>query len=366
MQAQQAMIIDNSTNAEFPNGPFRQRWRVGIAGAGWVTQYHLPAWRAQGARALVMAIADPDRRRVEDRRSQHAIPAGYASAEAMLDDAGIDILDVCAPPEAHAPLVRLAAARGLAVICQKPLAGTLAEAEALVAGIDRSIRLMVHDNWRFRATYRRIREWLDAGSIGRLRRVELHYLSSGMIEDSAGRRPALIRQPNFASIERLLVAEVLIHHLDTLRFLLGELELLDADLARSNEAIVGEDIASLRLRRCSDGLPVELVGNLAAHGEPPQARDQLRIFGAHATVLLDGHVLSASGRLTARETFDPERNYVGAYVSAIGHFLDALERGAPFETNPCDHLRTLALVEAAYAAHRGITTGLPLRYAGVQ
>ena len=52
----------------------------------------------------------------------------------MLEHEPLDIVDICAPREAHAPLTRLAAARGIAVLCQKPLATSLAEAEALVAG----------------------------------------------------------------------------------------------------------------------------------------------------------------------------------------------------------------------------------------
>ena len=116
------------------------------------------------------------------------------------------------------------------MLCQKPLAPSLGEAAALVEELAPKSRLMVHDNWRFRATYRRIREWIDAGIVGDLRRVQLDYLSSGMIAGDSGERPALVRQPNFRALSRLLVQEVLIHHLDTLRFLLGELELGSATL----------------------------------------------------------------------------------------------------------------------------------------
>ena len=118
-----------------------------------------------------------------------------------------------------------AAARGLAVLCQKPLAPTLAAAEALVAAVGGAVPLMVHENWRFRAYYRRLREWLDDGhGSATVRQVQLDFLSSGMIPDDDGKRPALVRQPFLAGLERLLVMEILIHHLDTLRFLLGELD----------------------------------------------------------------------------------------------------------------------------------------------
>ena len=60
-------------------------------------------------------------------------------------------------------MVGLGAARGLAVMCQKPLAPTLAAAEALVAAVGGAVPLMVHENWRFRPYYRRLRAWLDEG-----------------------------------------------------------------------------------------------------------------------------------------------------------------------------------------------------------
>ena len=357
------MIIDNTSAIVTPRTPRSGRWRVGLAGAGWVTHYHLPAWRTQERRAEVVAIADPDSTRLAERCAAHAIPSGYASVEAMLDAEDLDILDIAAPREAHAPLARLAAARGLAILCQKPLATSLSEADALVRAMAPGTRLMVHDNWRFRDTYRRIRGWLDEGRAGALRRVELHYVSSGMIAGPDGTRPALVRQPNFASIERLLVMEVLIHHLDTLRFLLGDLDLVDAQLARSNDAILGEDIATLTLRRRADGLPVELVGDLAMHGAPPQASDRLEIVGADATITLDGYELSLVGGSEVRESFDPAHVYQGSYDSAIAHFLDGLERGTRFETAPADNLETLALVEAAYGVADRFTASPPLRYA---
>ena len=54
----------------------------------------------------------------------------------------------------HAPLVRLAAAKRLPVLCQKPLAPNLQEAIELAAEVEGLTRLMVHENWRFRGYYR--------------------------------------------------------------------------------------------------------------------------------------------------------------------------------------------------------------------
>lgn len=170
-----------------------------------------------------------------------------------------------------------------------------------------------------------------------------------MILDATGARPAITRQPFFRTLDRLLVAEVLIHHIDTLRFLLGELELVHARLERTHEEIRGEDVASILLKR-RDGIPIAITANLAVHGAPLLPKDHLCIFGADGTLLLDGAKLSAVGRQELREAYDPDTTYQDSYDSVIGHFLDCLENGSPFETSLADNLETLRIVEAAYGS----------------
>jgi len=322
--------------------------RIGMIGAGWVTQYHLPAWAAQSARATVVAIADPSAAAGSARAAEYAIAANYTDVRAMLAAERLDAVDICAPREAHAELVRLAADAGCAVLCQKPLAMDLGAARQLVADIGGRVPLMVHENWRFRPHYRTLRRWLDEGVAGELWQVQLEFLSSGMIADGQGNRPALVRQPFFRTLDRLLVMEVLIHHLDTLRFLLGEFTLQSARLERTNNDIVSEDVATVLLQRRADGTPLVVTGNLATHGAPPLPSERLRIFGKAGTLELDGNVITATGAATRRETFDAGRNYQESYNQVIVRFLDGLDGAVPFETSPDDNLKTLELVEAIY------------------
>jgi D-apiose dehydrogenase len=322
--------------------------RVGMIGAGWVTAHHLQAWGRQGMRAQIVAIADPDRSAARQRAEEFGIPRIYASAEEMLESQALDAVDICSPRETHAAMVRLAAGRGLDIHCQKPLARTHGEAAALIRGLPAGARLMVHENWRFRAYYRRVSEWLSEGLAGAVRQVSLEFLSSGMIPGVERSRPALMRQPFFRTQERLLVMEVLIHHLDMLRFLLGELEVVAAWAERSNRDIVAEDVASITLRRRGDGVPVSITANLAVHGAPPNPRDHLRIFGTEGTVELSGSILHVEGKVSRREEFDPDATYQGSYDAVIAHFLDCLDGNVEFETAPQDNLKTLELVEEAY------------------
>ena len=321
--------------------------RVGLVGAGWVTQYHLPAWRRLPD-VEVVAICDPDPAALAQRADARAIPQRFAALHDMLDDAKLDALDIASPRQFHAAHVRAGAARGLPLLCQKPLGVDLAQAEALVDEVAGHVPFMVHENWRFRPYYRELKAWLDAGLVGDITAIRLDFHSSGMITGSDGQRPALVRQPFFRHEQRLLVMEVLIHHLDTLRFLFGDLDLGSAVLGRSNPDIIGEDSAILGLTRRSDGVPLQVSGNLAVHGAPPAPTDQLWIWGAKGTIHLDGATLHLFGPEPRKIAFDPASSYQAAYDGAIAHFVQRLAARAPFETSATDNLDTLRLVEAAY------------------
>ncbi len=321
--------------------------RVGIVGAGWVTQYHLPAWRRLPG-VEVVALADPDADALAARADAFAIPGRYPGLDAMLADARIDVLDIASPRRFHAEQVRMGVAHGLPILCQKPLGIDLAEAEQLVAEVEGRVPLMVHENWRFRPYYRELRRWLDAGAVGDIVAIRLDFHSSGMIAGADGTRPALVRQPFFRREQRLLVMEVLIHHLDTLRYLCGEFDLVSARLGRSNDDIIGEDSAILGLTRRTDGVPLAVSGNFAVHGAPPAPADQLWIWGSAGTVHFDGETLSLAGPHPRQMTFEPAPSYQAAYDGAIAHFVAGLGHGGHFETSARDNLETLRLVEAAY------------------
>jgi predicted dehydrogenase len=321
--------------------------RVGLIGAGWVTQHHLHGWKALGDAAAVVAIADPSAENAKRRAQEFGIPAWFPNAQEMLAKTNIDAVDIAAPRAVHAELARLAADHGLPILCQKPLAPTLADAERLVADISGRARLMVHENWRFRAYYRKAAEWIAKGRIGAVKAASLTLLTSGTVPDADGRLPALERQPFMRMEKRMLVAEVLIHHLDTLRMLLGPLQIRSAALSRTCTELAGEDGAVIHLQT-ADGAGVAVFASFAAHGAPAELIDRLTVIGERGTIRLDGGELSISGAEEERMLFDPPAVYRDSYAAAIGHFVQALRAGTPFETSAEDNLNTLRLVEDCY------------------
>ena len=324
-----------------------QPLRIGLVGAGMVSRHHLIAWASIADRARVVAVADPSTDNAARRAAEFGIPQTFASADAMLEAVELDAIDIAAPREMHAPLVRLAASKHLPVLCQKPLAPNLREATELAAEVNDLTRLMVHENWRFRGYYRDAAAWLREGRIGELKQAQLTLLTSGVLPGPDGLCPALERQPFMRRERRMLVAEVLIHHLDTLRMLLGPLRVTAARLSRSSEQLVGEDGAVIQLQ-AANGAGVTVFASFAAHGHPAVQIDRLEILGDKGAIKLDGPQLFCSGAAPAEKTYDLAVEYQGSYNRTIAHFVQSLRDNSPFETAPQDNLETLRLVEDCY------------------
>ena len=111
-------------------------------GAGYFSQFHLDAWRRIGGVEIV-AVCDRDAAKAAAAAQEFGISGVETDAERAMDELVPDFVDVITPPPSHLPLVEAAAARGLAVICQKPLAPDLAEAVQVVRIAEAAVRYKV-------------------------------------------------------------------------------------------------------------------------------------------------------------------------------------------------------------------------------
>ncbi len=322
--------------------------RIGLIGAGMVSEHHLKAWAAIDE-AQVVAIADPTRERAEARADAFGIAATYDDARRMLAEQSCDAVDIAAPVDRHGLLCRTAADAGAAILCQKPLAARSEEARAIVDAVGARVRFMVHENWRFRSSYRQIKAWLDVGSIGRVESVRLSVTSSGLLRDGEGRYPALLRQPFLAKLPRLLVFEVLIHHIDVLRWLFGPLRVESARLSRQCPAVLGEDSAEIDFGT-ADSRQVRLAACLTDPLAPAHISDHLTITGDEGSITLADTRLSLEGARAEAHAWDLSSLYHSAFDGALRHFVTRLAKGEPFETEAADNIAVLRLVEEVYRA----------------
>lgn len=324
------------------------RLRVGLIGAGMVSGHHLAAW-AEIPQAVVVAIADPDQSRARQRADTFRIDRVFDNAESLIDTVRPDAIDIAAPVSHHGDLCRLAADKGVAILCQKPLAGTCAEAARIVEDVGSRVRFMVHENWRFRPPYRQMRSWMEDRRFGDIGLVRLSVRSSGFVAGADSAMPGLLRQPFLADLPRFLVFELLIHHLDVLRWLLGPLTVASARLTRVSPTICGEDTAAIILTGDRD-LPVVVDACYATHGANIHVEDHMEIVGTKTTARLSDTELTLVGTQSASIRWDFDAMYAAAYEGALREFVAGLQHNRAFETEARDNLEVLALVEDIYAA----------------
>jgi predicted dehydrogenase len=327
------------------------RLKVCTVGAGYFSRFHHDGWRRL-ERAELVGVCDRDRGKAEAMAGAFGVERAFDDAAAMLDACAPDLVDLVTPPATHAALVSLAAARGIDVVCQKPLAPTLDEARALVAQAqDAGIRLIVHENFRFQPWYREAARLLRSGALGVPHGIAFR-LRPG---DGQGRNAYLDRQPYFQQMERFLVHETAIHFIDVFRFLLGQIGAVFAWLRRLNPAIAGED-AGLILFRFASGAAGLFDGNrLNEHESDDQRRTMgdMWLEGSGGVLRLDG-----AGRLWLKPHGGDEqehayafedRNFGGDCVFQLQrhvalHLLD----GGPLENDAASYLRNLEIEEAVY------------------
>ncbi len=317
-----------------------------MAGAGFASGLHLAGWKRL-ASAEVVAICDPEEHKALERAREFGVPAVYRDARVMLAAEHPDALDIVAPLHAHVPLCLLASDKGVHILCQKPLAPSVEEAWRLTQAVEGRVRLMVHENWRFRAHYRQLKRWVESGDIGVPLSCSVHVASSGLLQDANGVRPQLVRQPFFAELDRLLIGEALIHQLDVLRWLLGPLRVVAARTGRLCPVVRGEDHAVIVLD--GENCWAVLEGSYVQPNAPPLGSDDLELRGTRGVAQLRGSTLTLSGDRQDTIPLDLAAGYADSYAAVIAHFVEALTTNTPFETDPHDNLQTLALVESAYA-----------------
>ncbi len=334
----------------------------GVAvGAGYFSQFHFEAWSRNPAVELA-AVCDLNReagRQVADKYKCRY----YGDFEQMLDTEQPDFVDIITRPDSHLALTESAIGRGVAVICQKPLAPSYEEACRLVQVVGaHNVPFMVHENFRFQPWYRELKRLLDQGVLGeRLHSVAIRTRTGDGWQADA----YLARQPYFRTMPRFLVFEMGVHFLDTLRYLGGEIETVFAKLRRLNPDIAGEDAATVLLDFKSGAQALWDANRFNEPNcqDPRYTFVDLLMEGSGGSIRLDGDAnmtIQPLGKAERKHLYSPVRkNFAGDCVYATQqHFVDCLLDHRDFETDGQSYLRTLAVQEAVY---RSAAVGQPVQ-----
>ena len=147
----------------------KTRWAV--AGTGSIATRTLPDL-ALAENAEVIAVSSRTQQRADSFGSEYGIPRAYGTYQAMLADPDIDVVYICTPHGAHFAMAAQAIQVGKHVLCEKPLTLNAAQARQL-AGLarERGVFLMEAMWTKFNPTIQRLRQVVDAGTVGAVRHV---------------------------------------------------------------------------------------------------------------------------------------------------------------------------------------------------
>lgn len=331
-----------------------QELRFAIIGTGFWARYQLAAWRElSGARCV--ALYNRTRSKAEALAGEFAVPAVYDDAEELLRREKPDFIDIITDVETHSRFVQLGAAYKTPVICQKPMAPSIAEAEKMLAACAAAqVPLSIHENWRWQRPIRELKKVLESDAIGAPFRARIDYINSF---------PVFENQPFLRTVDQFIMADMGSHIFDVTRFLFGEAKRVYAQTQRITPGIAGEDLATVMFEMASGAT---VVCNLSyasrvEHDCFPQTF--VHVEGNRGAVeLAPDYSLRVTTVEGTKETQCPPPEYAWAdpryalvhssIVDCNRNLLHALQTGTEPETSGADNLKTLKLVHAAYESAR--------------
>ena len=142
--------------------------KVGLIGAGDVARAaHAPSF-AQNRKVELVAVGDPDTRSAQSLAEEYGIKKVVADYHEILDDSSVAAVDVCVPHHLHYQVTMDALNAGKHVICEKPIAMNLEEADRMIrAAHELGLWLLVLLNQRFLPIHRKVKELLSDGRLGK-------------------------------------------------------------------------------------------------------------------------------------------------------------------------------------------------------
>jgi D-apiose dehydrogenase len=334
----------------------------GLIGCGFFANNQLHGWN-NVRDAQIIALCDRDEQRLRDTGQAFGITALYTDAAEMLAQENLDFVDIVTTAPTHRPLVELAAAHDVDIICQKPFAENLEDARAMIDVVERAGKiLMVHENFRWQSAIREVITAVRSGTIGTPFFCRATFRSGFDVFSG---------QPYLAKGQRFIIEDLGIHILDIARAIMGDATRIAATTTRVNQQINGEDVATILIAH-QNGMTSVVDCSYATKRMPETFPETLlEIDGELGTIRLEAgyqlviqHGDQEQRRDVTPVQYDwaerPWHNIQQSVVAIQQHFTDCVATGLAPETSGRDNLKTLELVEAAYvsaAEGRTVETG---------
>jgi myo-inositol 2-dehydrogenase/D-chiro-inositol 1-dehydrogenase len=322
---------------------------IAVIGTGRIGSHHVRALVEDVPAARVAAVVDPALDRARALAAQHGVPHALPSLERALDLVDLDAVVISTPVTTHLALIEQAAAAGLHVLTEKPVAASVTETRAAIDAVRAAgVVFQVGFNRRFAEPWAVAHAAVTAGELG-----EIHHLHS------VTRDPGPFTADPARIPSGTIFRETLIHDFDVISWFMGEArpvgvhtaaEALVVPAAREDGFL---DTAVVTIRYDSGAIATAEASFSAAYGYDLRAE----VFGTGGMVQIGDPVSSgarffrASGLSARTAGIDTER-FHDSYVAEFSAFCRAIEGGeSPGRPSGADGLAAQLLAEAALLSH---------------
>ncbi len=338
------------------------RVKFGVIGAGGIARRKTIPGILTAEHCRLVAVMDPVG--AQDIAAEFGVPKAYQNVEDLLADKEVQAVYIASPVACHLPQIKLAAAAGKHILCEKPLAMNPRQARTAVAACRRR-KVLLQEGYmmKFHGAHTEIKRRIAAGRLGRL--VYLRAQLACWYPPIAG---AWRQHPATGGGGALI--DMASHLFDLLEYFAGPVRAVGALTGNLVQDYASEDAATILLRFAS-----------GAHGTidcffciPDEAsRTRLEIYGSRGAILTEGTIgQSTAGRAEGiydlgRAVYDAAQNKDGAttfapipftpvdpYAAECEYFARCVRaRRQPALNGPLNALRMARLTERAYASARG-------------
>lgn len=327
--------------------------RVAIVGTGNISQAHIGAYLTFPDRCKIVALVDIMPEKAEEKKARYGLDCDvYDDHLKILDRTDIDLVDVCTPPYVHAQISINAMRAGMNVVCEKPMAASLEECDAVLATAQETGMMFssIAQN-RFRTPVKNLKALLDSGLAGEVKHVQVDsFWWRGHCYYDLWWRGLWSKESGGCTLNHA------VHHIDMLGWMMGlpdEVTAVMGNVSHDNAEVEDLSVAIMRYPHALG----QVTSSVVHHGEEQQLIFQCEKARISVPYQVYASTSKANGfpernealeaEITAYNDALPECKYEG-HTGQIEDILTALETGRAPAISGHDGRRTIELITAIY------------------
>ncbi len=308
--------------------------RVAVIGMGFAGRLHCESYESLGEKAKIVAICDSNEERAKNYAEMFNAEA-CTDYHQLLKRNDIDAIDICAPHHLHVQLAVEAAKAGKHILCEKPIAITVEEADKIIDAAKKAgVTLMVAENHLFTPAHQKIKEIVDSGKIGRVFLVRTFEAATSELISNPDPKDWRANPQNQG-----MLLDMAVHKFAFLRWVLGD---VDSVFAIREKLVVttmapNYDDTALLIVKFKSGAVGEIV---VTGGNPAGITNSTEMYGTDGTVM-ENHLwekpvtyLSVTAPESNGEWVTPDVEhspfpgyYTISFRKEVEHFVDCVLNG---------------------------------------